>query len=317
MAEKELNSDYFIKHHLQNLTFGQCSDGKWRFADGHINLGAEHTAHQEKGEYTCDPKEMGFNAIHVDTMLMSLLLGGLFCFLFWSVARKASVASPSKLQNAIEYAFDFVRSMVSDTFVPKGNKIIGPLALTTIAWVLLMNIMDLLPVDLVPWIANGFQSSTEHGWVHYFKVLPVADINAPAGMALGVAILIHYYSIKEKGVGGFISELTLQPLGKWAIPFNMIVEIPGFYAKQAALALRLYGNLFAGEMIFILLACLYIYSAELFQAGILSQSIMWGIVGILLQIIWAIFHVLIIALQAYVFMILTVVFLNQAHETHH
>lgn len=160
MAEKELNSDYFIKHHLQNLTFGQCSDGKWRFADGHINLGAEHTAHQEKEGYTCDPKEMGFNAIHVDTMLMSFLLGGLFCFLFWSVARKASVTSPSKLQNAIEYAFDFVRSGVSDTFVPKGNKIIGPLALTTIAWVLLMNIMDLLPVDLVPWMANGFQSAT-------------------------------------------------------------------------------------------------------------------------------------------------------------
>ena len=233
MAEKELNSDDFIKHHLQNLTFGQCTDGKWRFADGHVNLGKGHATYLEKKEYTCDPKEMGFNAIHIDTMVMSLLLGGLFCFLFWSVARKASVTNPSKIQNAVEYAFDFVRKGVGDIFVPKGNKIIGPLALTSIAWVLLMNLMDLLPVDLIPWVANGFQSSTEYGWVHYFKVLPVADINAPAGMALGVAVLIHYYSIKEKGVGGFLSELTLQPLGKWAIPFNMIVEIPGFYAKQA------------------------------------------------------------------------------------
>ena len=99
-----------------------------------------------------------------------------------------------------------------------------------------MNLMDLLPVDLLPWIANGFQSSTEPGPVHFFKILPVADINAPVGMALGVAVLIHYYSIRNKGLGGFISELTLQPLGKWAIPFNMLVEIPGFYAKQAALA---------------------------------------------------------------------------------
>ena len=318
MAEKELNSDDFIKHHLQNLTFGYCEEaGEWRFADGHINIRKGLTEQLEHKDYSCEAKDMGFKAIHIDTMAMSLLLGGLFCFLFWSVARKASVTNPSKLQNAIEYAFDFVRSGVNDTFATKGNKIIGPLALTTICWVLLMNLMDLLPVDLVPWVANGFQSSTEHGWIHYFKVLPVADINAPAGMALGVAVLIHYYSIKTKGVGGFLSELTLHPLGKWAIPFNMIVEIPGFYAKQAALALRLYGNLFAGEMIFILIACLYIYSGDLFQAGIFSQSIMWGIIGVLLQIIWAIFHILIIVLQAYVFMILTVVFLNQAHETHH
>ncbi len=104
MAEKELNSDDFIKHHLQNLTFGECDDGNWRFADGHINIGSERKAHQETEGYTCNPDNMGFNAIHVDTMAMSLLLGGLFCFLFWTVAKKASVKNPTKLQNAIEYA---------------------------------------------------------------------------------------------------------------------------------------------------------------------------------------------------------------------
>ena len=310
MASKELNSSDYIEHHLQNLTFGKCSDGKWRFADGHLNL-KENSAHQEHKEYTCEVKEMGFDAIHVDTMFMSLLLGGVVAFFFWSIARKATAKKPSKLQNVFEYIFDFVRGQVSDTFEPKNNKIIGPLALTTVSWVLVMNLMDLLPVDLFPWIANGFQSSTEHGPVHFFKVLPVADINAPVGMALGVAVLIHYYSIKNKGLSGFISELTLKPLGKWAIPFNMIVEIPGFYAKQAALALRLYGNLFAGEMIFILIALLY---GSMFDS---ISGAMWGVVGVLTHLVWAIFHLLIVALQAYVFMILTVVFLNQAHQTEH
>ena len=310
MASKELNSSDYIEHHLQNLTFGKCSDGKWRFADGHLNL-KENSAHQEHKEYTCEVKEMGFDAIHVDTMFMSLLLGGIVAFFFWSIARKATAKKPSKLQNVFEYIFDFVRKQVNDTFEPKNNKIIGPLALTTVSWVLVMNLMDLLPVDLFPWIFNGFQSSTEHGPVHFFKVLPVADINAPVGMALGVAVLIHYYSIKNKGLGGFISELTLKPLGKWAIPFNMIVEIPGFYAKQAALALRLYGNLFAGEMIFILIALLY---GNMFDS---ISGAMWGVLGVLLHLVWAIFHLLIIALQAYVFMILTVVFLNQAHQTEH
>ena len=310
MANKELNSSDYIEHHLQNLTFGKCSDGKWRFADGHLNL-KENSAHQEYIEYTCEAKEMGFDAIHVDTMFMSLLLGGVVAFFFWSIAKKATAKKPSKLQNVFEYIFDFVRGQVSDTFEPKNNKIIGPLALTTVSWVLVMNLMDLLPVDLFPWIANGFQSSTEHGPVHFFKVLPVADINAPVGMALGVAVLIHYYSIRNKGLGGFISELTLKPLGKWAIPFNMIVEIPGFYAKQAALALRLYGNLFAGEMIFILIALLY---GSMFDS---ISGAMWGVVGVLTHLVWAIFHLLIVALQAYVFMILTVVFLNQAHQTEH
>ena len=310
MASKELNSSNYIEHHLQNLTFGKCSDGKWRFADGHLNLN-KNPAHQEHKGYTCDTKEMGFDAIHVDTMFMSLLLGGAVALFFWSVAKKATSEKPSKLQNSFEYIFDFVRKQVNDTFEPKGNKIIGPLALTAGSWILVMNLMDLLPVDLFPWIANGFQSSIEYGPIHFFKVLPVADINAPAGMALGVAVLIHYYSIRNKGVGGFISELTLQPLGKWAIPFNMIVEIPGFYAKQAALALRLYGNLFAGEMIFILIALLY---GSMFAS---ISGAMWGALGVLLHLAWAIFHLLIVALQAYVFMILTVVFLNQAHQTEH
>jgi|TARA_B110000196_G_scaffold297903_1_gene289334 F-type H+-transporting ATPase subunit a len=310
MANKELNSTDFIQHHLKNLTFGECSDGKWRFADGHLNFGKGHEAHTEQQEYTCDVSEMGFNAIHVDTMGMSLLLGGLFCFFFWRVAKNASVDKPSKTQNAIEYLFDFVKSVVNDNFQDKNNKLIGPLSLTIVCWVFLMNLMDLLPVDLVPWIANGFQSSTVYGPVHYFKVLPVADVNVPIGMALGIAVLIHYYSIKKKGLGGFLGELTLQPLGKWAIPFNMLIEIPGFYAKQIALGLRLYGNLFAGEMIFILIA---LFFGALFDS---LYGFALGVFGILLSLAWAVFHVLIIALQAYVFMILTVVFLNQAHETH-
>ena len=310
MAENTLTQDKFIDHHLQNLTFGQCSDGKWRFADKHVNIGKDHSAHEVQKDYTCNPKDMGFNAIHVDTMAMSLLLGTLFCFFFWRVAKNASTDKPSKVQNAVEYLFDFVKGVVNDNFQDKNNKLVGPLSLTIVCWGFLMNLMDLLPVDLVPWIANGFQSSVVYGPVHYFKVLPIADVNAPMGMALGIVVLIHYYSIKKKGLGGFLGELTLQPLGKWAMPFNMLIEIPGFYAKQIALGLRLYGNLFAGEMIFILIALFYGAFFDSLYGAVL------GVFGVLLHLAWAIFHVLIIALQAYVFMILTVVFLNQAHETH-
>mgnify|MGYP001162266332 CR=1 FL=1 len=310
MAENTLTQEKFIDHHLQNLTFGQCSDGKWRFADHHVNAGKKQNAHEVQKDYTCNPKEMGFNAIHVDTMAMSLLLGTLFCFFFWRVAKSASTNKPSKTQNAVEYLVDFVKGVVSDNFQDKSNKLVGPLSLTIVCWVFLMNLMDLLPVDLIPWIANGFQSSTAYGPVHYFKVLPIADVNAPMGMALGIVILIHYYSVKKKGLGGFLGELTLQPLGKWAMPFNMLIEIPGFYAKQIALGLRLYGNLFAGEMIFILIALFYGAFFDSLYGAVL------GVFGVLLHLAWAIFHVLIIALQAYVFMILTVVFLNQAHETH-
>jgi len=310
MASKELNSTDYIQHHLQNLKFGECSDGKWRFADHHINIGEAHAEHKTADVYTCDAENMGFNAIHVDTMGMSLLLGGLFCFFFWRVAKNASIDKPSKTQNAVEYLFDFVRGVVNDNFQDKNNKLVGPLSFTIVCWVFLMNLMDLLPVDLIPWVANGFQSSTAYGPIHYFKVLPIADVNAPMGMALGIVILIHYYSIKKKGLGGFLGELTLQPLGKWAMPLNMLIEIPGFYAKQIALGLRLYGNLFAGEMIFILIALFFgAFFDSLYGAAL-------GVFGILLSLAWAIFHVLIIALQAYVFMILTVVFLNQAHETH-
>ena len=310
MAENTLTQDKFIDHHLQNLTFGQCSDGKWRFADKHVNIGKDHSAHEVQKDYTCNPKDMGFNAIHVDTMAMSLLLGTLFCFFFWRVAKNASTDKPSKVQNAVEYLFDFVKGVVNDNFQDKNNKLVGPLSLTIVCWVFLMNLMDLLPVDLVPWIANGFQSSVAYGPVHYFKVLPIADVNAPMGMALGIVVLIHYYSIKKKGLGGFLGELTLQPLGKWAMPFNILIEIPGFYAKKIALVLRLYGNLFAGEMIFILIALFYGAFFDSLYGAVL------GVFGVLLHLAWAIFHVLIIALQAYVFMILTVVFLNQAHETH-
>ena len=310
MAENTLTQDKFIDHHLQNLTFGQCYDGKWRFADKHVNIGKDHSAHEVQKDYTCNPKDMGFNAIHVYTMAMSLLLGTLFCFFFWRVAKNASTDKPSKVQNAVEYLFDFVKGVVNDNFQDKNNKLVGPLSLTIVCWVFLMNLMALLPVDLVPWIANGFQSSAAYGPVHYFKVLPIADVNAPMGMALGIVVLIHYYSIKKNGLWGFLGELTLQPLGKWAMPFNMLIEIPGFYAKQIALGLRLYGNLFAGEMIFILIALFYGAFFDSLYGAVL------GVFGVLLHLAWAIFHVLIIALQAYVFMILTVVFLNQAHETH-
>ena len=305
MASKELNSTDYIEHHLTNLTYGKCPDGTWSFAEVHGKSQVAGT------EASCNISEMGFWAFQVDTLFMSLLLGFGMIFFMRRVAKKASSSQPSKVQNAVEYLVTLVRDQVQDNFTASNNKLMGPLALTIFVWVFLMNLMDLLPIDVVPWIATGFTAPNEGGGaIHYFKVLPVADINAPMGMALGVLILIHYYSIKNKGLGGFLAELTFQPYGKWMAPINVIFEIPGFYAKQLALGLRLYGNLFAGEMIFILIA--------LFFGGFFSSftGVLSGIAGLALNFIWAVFHILVVILQAFLFMVLTLVYLQQAHEHH-
>jgi len=305
MASKELNSTDYIEHHLTNLTYGKCPDGTWSFAEVHGKSQVGGT------EASCQISEMGFWAFQVDTLLMSFLLGICMIAVFRRIAKNATSKQPSRSQNIFEYLVTFVRDQVTENFTASKNPLMGPLALTIFTWVLLMNLMDLLPIDLVPWILNGFTApGAEGGAIHYFKVLPVADINAPIGMALGVLILIHYYSIKNKGLGGFLAELTFQPYGKWMAPVNVIFEIPGFYAKQLALGLRLYGNLFAGEMIFILIA--------LFFSGFFDSftGVLTGVAGLALNFIWAVFHILVVVLQAFLFMVLTLVYLQQAHEHH-
>jgi F-type H+-transporting ATPase subunit a len=289
MSADTLTSTEYIKHHLTNLTYGKFPDGHW---------GLAHSAEEAK--------EMGFWAIHVDTMFWSILLGVFFLFLFMKAARSATSGVPGKLQNFAEWIVEFIDTSVRGSFSAK-NDLVAPLALTIFAWILLMNIMDLVPVDLIPYIVG------DHGLgiVHFMKVVPSTDPNATFGMAIGVFLLVLYYSVKIKGIGGFVGELTLQPFSSTNpvvnaifIPINFLLEFVSLIAKPISLALRLFGNMYAGEMIFILIAIMY------------STGLVLGLFGGLLQLGWAIFHILVITLQAFIFMTLTIVYLDMAHHDH-
>ena len=279
MASENPTSSDYIQHHLQNLTLGVKADG---------SIGIAHGA--------AEAKAMGFWAIHLDTMFWSIGLGALFLFFFYKAASKATSGVPSGWQNFVEMVVQFIDDNVRGTFTAK-NDLVAPIALTLFVWVLLMNFMDLVPVDWIPLLA------TKLG-IPYMKVVPTTDPNATFGMALAVFVLMIYYSIKEKGAGGFLGELAFQPFPKWMFPVNLLLEGVSLISKPVSLALRLFGNLYAGEMIFILIALLY------------SGGLAWGLVGGGLQWAWAVFHILIVLLQAFIFMILTIVYLDMAHQAH-
>ena len=274
MASGELTSSAYIKHHLQNLTYGKFPDGHWGFA---------HSA--------AEAKEMGFMAFHVDTLGVSFVLGALFLFFFARAAKRASIDAPSGFQNFVESIVDFIDENVRGSFSGK-NPMVAPLALTTFIWIVLMNTMDLVPVD---WLPTLFAAMG----VEYLKVVPTTDPNATFGMSIGIFILILYYSVKEKGLGGFAGELTLHPFGKWMLPANLFLEGVNLLAKPVSLALRLFGNMYAGEMIFILIALLPFW-------------IQWS-----LSLPWANFHILIVLLQAFIFMTLVIVYMDMAHQKEH
>ena len=288
MAEQTASG--YIQHHLTNLTFGQHPVNGWSFA---------HTAQEAQ--------EMGFWAFHVDTLAVSVVLGFLFILLFRARASRATSGQPGALQNFVEVMVEFVDGSVKDTFHGR-NALIAPLALTIFVWVFLMNLMDLVPVDWLPMAAAKI-AGDEH---LFFRVVPTTDPNATLGLALSVFALILYYSIKVKGIGGFLGELTLHPFSSKnvlmqiiLIPVNFLLEFVTLIAKPVSLALRLFGNLYAGELIFILIAIMF------------GGGLLLGALGIALQWAWAVFHILIIVLQAFIFMMLTIVYLSMAHEDNH
>ncbi|MGB0558722.1 MAG: F0F1 ATP synthase subunit A [Pseudohongiellaceae bacterium] len=277
----ELTVQEYITHHLSFLTFGKI-DGSWTFA---------HTPEEAA--------EMGFWAINVDTFGWSLFLGAGFLWFFYRVGRTASVENPSGAQNFVEAVVEFVDSRVSETFKYK-NELIGPLCLTLLFWILLMNTMDLVPVDLLTSFGfEKFAAVVFHFEHAPFKVVPTTDPNITMGMSTLVFFMIIYYSIKNKGLGGFLGELAFHPFGKWMLPFNLIIEVPTLIAKPVSLGLRLFGNLYAGELLFLLIA---------------SMMGLWQLPA---HFVWAAFHLLVIPLQAFVFMMLTIVYLNAAHEKPH
>lgn len=273
-AGNEVTATYYIQHHLQNLTFGNHPELGWKFAST-----------------SAEAAEMGFWAIHVDTMGWSIAMGLLFIWLFRKAGKMATTGVPGGLQNVVEIIFEFIENTVRSAFQGK-NPIIAPLALTLFMWIFLMNSLKVIPVDYFP------EMFARLG-VEYMKIVPTTDVNATLGMALGVFALIIYYSLKVKGVGGFARELSLTPFNFWLlIPFNLVLEVVGLLVKPFSLAMRLFGNMFAGEVIFILIALLPFWA-------------IW-----MLDVPWAIFHILIVTLQAFIFTVLTIVYLSAAHEHH-
>lgn len=234
----------------------------------------------------------GFWTVNIDTLVTSWVLGLLFLLTFVIVARRFKVANPGKFQLFIELVFEMVSSQVNDAY-HKKSKFIAPLALTIFCWVFLFNLMDDLPVDII----NFFTTNLGHPSAHW-RLVPSADINLTFALSLSVLILIIVYSIWAKGVGGWSKELLTKPFGKWLLPFNLLFQLIEIFSKPISLALRLFGNMYAGEMIFILIALLPWY-------------LQW-----ILGTPWAIFHILIITLQAFLFMMLTVVYLSLAVEEH-
>ena len=277
MASEYTTSEY-IKHHLTNATM--CS------TDNGIAFNK-----------ACS--DAGFWAWHVDTLAWSIGLGLLFLIIFRSVASKATTGVPGKMQAFVELVVEFVDDNVKSTFHGK-SALIAPLALTIFVWVLLMNLMDLVPVDLIPWVSGLIGQAAFGMDPHdvYNKAVPTTDLNLTFALASGVFILILFYSIKMKGIGGFAKELTMQPFGHPIfIPVNFILETVTLLARPLSLALRLFGNLYASELIFILIATI-------------------GYFQLPLHFMWPVFHILVLPLQAFIFMMLTIVYLSLACEDH-
>lgn len=282
----ETTADEYISHHLVNATFG-------RFPDGHERAGQWGFASSGS-----EAESMGFLAIHVDTLGWSIGLAAFFMWIFLGVARTAAAdpaGVPRGMRNVVESLVDFVDGMVRSVFKHPDIGYVAPMALTIFVWVFFMNLMDLVPVDLIPYI---FQFGLG---VEYMKIVPSTDPNITMGMALSVFVLIIFFSIRQKGLGGFLAEISFHPFGKWLLPFNLILEVVGLLAKPLSLGLRLFGNLFSAEMIFILIATMY-------------TGLLIGLFGGFLQFAWAVFHILVVPLQAFIFMVLSIVYLAQAYE---
>ncbi len=274
-----VSSTNYIKHHLTYLTYNVSA----------MKLGSNG----------------GFWTLNLDTIFFSLFSGLVVLALMYFGARKVTTGVPGKLQNFAELMLQFADNQVKDCFHGKNN-LIGPLALTIFLWVFFMNFMDIVPVDILPDVA-------QLGGIHYLKVVPTNDLNLTFALSLSVFMLILFYSIKIKGAKGFIKELTLQPFNHPAfIPFNLLLELVGLIAKPISLALRLFGNLYAGELIFILIALLTLNAAT----SSLISTVTLSSAQFLLALAWSIFHILVITLQAFIFMVLTIVYLSLAHEEH-
>ncbi|MES1929135.1 F0F1 ATP synthase subunit A [Salinisphaera dokdonensis CL-ES53] len=267
----------YIQHHLSNLQFDLTSMS----FDGHAS---------------------GFWVLNVDSLFFAIVLGVFFLFFFRMAAKKATASEPGGLQNFVEMIVDFTDTQVRDIY-HGDSKLIAPLALTIFVWVFLMNFMDLIPVDALP-------AAAQASGIDYLKVVPSTDLNITFGLSLSVFALMMFYSVKIKGGLGFLKETLTHPFGPWLAPFNFALFVVETVAKPVSLSLRLFGNLYAGELIFILIAVFTL------GAGASLLAVPMFILQVLLGVGWAIFHILVITLQAYIFGMLTIVYLSMAQEHH-
>jgi F-type H+-transporting ATPase subunit a len=240
-----------------------------------------------------------FKVINYDTVFWSILMGVIGVFVLWLGTRRATAGVPGRFQGAIEAVVEMVDDQAK-SIIHGDRRFIAPLALTVFVWVFLMNCLDFLPVDLFAWILGHLGFGEMH-----FRIVPTADLNGPLGMALGVLAVVLYYNVKIKGIGGWIHELFAAPFGIYLAPFNFLLNLIEYAARTVSLGMRLFGNMYAGELLFLLIALL----------GAMATP--FGVVGhVIAGSIWAIFHILIVLLQAFIFMMLTLVYIGQAHESH-
>jgi F-type H+-transporting ATPase subunit a len=268
-AEHAPTAGEYIQHHLGHLTQGHQS-------------------------FVVD-----FHVWNLDTILWSVVMGVIGCFVMWMAARRATAGVPGRFQAFVEMIVEMVEDQ-SKGIVHGDRSFIAPLALTVFVWVFLMNSMDFLPVDMFAGIFRALGMGEPH-----FRVVPTADLNGTMGMSLGVLAVVLYYNLKIKGVGGWVHELFAAPFGIWLAPANLLLNIIEYAARTVSLGMRLFGNMYAGELLFLLIALLG------------STATVFGFAGhVIAGSIWAIFHILIVTLQAFIFMMLTLVYIGQAHESH-
>jgi F-type H+-transporting ATPase subunit a len=283
-AEHAPNASEYIVHHLTHLN----------------SLGHKQTA------------LVDWSVFHLDSLFWSVSLGLLAILILARAAAKATSGVPGRFQAAVEILVEMVESQ-SKSIVHGDRSFIAPLALTVFVWIFFMNAMDLLPLDVLPKIWAGIYGAAGHDPSHaYMRVVPTADLNATLGMSLGVLILCLYYSVKIKGLGGWMHELFTAPFGSHPLlyPVNFAMQMIEFVAKTVSHGMRLFGNMYAGELIFMLIALMGAAWAGTFGSGLLWLG------GVFAGTVWAIFHILIITLQAFIFMMLTLVYIGQAHESH-
>jgi len=251
-----------------------------------------------------------FSVFNIDSIFWGILLGVVGSLLLWKAASKATSGVPGRFQAAVEILFEMVDTQAKGIIHnAESRKLVSPLALTVFVWIFLLNSMDFLPVDLFHslFVMTGLDSS-----IHYFRVVPTADLSSTLGLSVSVLLICIYYNIKIKGFGGWFHELTTAPFGAHPIlwPFNFVFQMIEFVAKTVSHGMRLFGNMYAGELIFMLIALMG-GTAAMSLTGILMP-----IGHVIAGSIWAIFHILIVALQAFIFMMLTLVYIGQAHDAH-